>query len=183
MSNEEQLVVITFTGTGKPSNSMRGREEEDTLRQRWLDTLQKGDEVVIRFKRGIEFEYYRAIVDLVADDDGRRRIYADGSVFNAQGKWFDSHFLVRPTVEAMEEVERTRLLGEMTGMNWRRLPISVLTKMVELARAETPFSEFAKSLAPPLPSSHRNGCDAGRPVQTEGGPVTPGCTCDVGADK
>ena len=125
---------------------MIGNEEASPTRQAWLDQLKKGDAAVMRFtrKNSFEYEYYAVTVDLVSDigGDGPRRIYAGGNVYNREGKWFDSHVLVEPTAEALNEVERTKCIDKMVELRWKRLPVAVLVKVVSLIEADTWIAEL-----------------------------------------
>jgi hypothetical protein len=117
---------------------MQGYEEETASNQAWLDGVRKGDVAVVRFSRGIAHEYYKSVVDLVATvgNNGPRRIYVDGRVFNSSGSYFLSHQLVEPTPETLNEVERSKLHARMLELDWRRLPVVVLAKVVALVESD-----------------------------------------------
>ena len=125
---------------------MVGREEDSPARQPWLDQLKTGDAAVMRFTRksSFEYEYYAVVVDLVSGngDDGPRRIYAGGNVYNREGKWFDSHILVEPTTEALIEVERTKCIDKLVELRWKRLPVAVLVKVISLIEADSWIAEM-----------------------------------------
>lgn len=107
-------------------------------RRVWLDSLKEGDPVVIRFTRGINWEYSQSEVKHVKyrGNDRLCRIYADGTAFNRIGLFGSSYVLVEPTPRALNEVARTQLLERMMVLNWKRLPITVLAKFVEIIEKE-----------------------------------------------
>lgn len=128
--------------------------EEDSIsptRQAWLDNLKKGDPVVIRFARqdSLEFEYYGATVDMVGrvGEEGPWKIYASGKVFDHTGRFFSSHVLVEPTPENLLEVERTKLIDRMSELRWKRLPVTVLVKIVSVAEADAWVAEILEKKA------------------------------------
>ena len=125
---------------------MIGQEETSPTRQAWLDGLKKGDVAVVRFARksSVEFEYYQTTVDLVSNpvDDGPRRIYAGGYVYNREGKWYETHLLVEPTPEALNEVERTKLIDRLVELRWKRLPLPVLVKVIGVIEADSWIAEI-----------------------------------------
>ena len=127
---------------------MIGQEETSPTRQAWLDGLKKGDAAVMRFtprRDSSTFEYYAVTVDLVSDrSDERRLIYAGGYVYSREGKWYETRLLVEPTAEALNEVERTRLVDCLVELNWRRLSVAVLNKIIGVIEADSWTAEIVE---------------------------------------
>ena len=67
-----------------------------------------------------------------------------------------------------EFVQLLWAIGFMAGVIWLRRSIKKGARKVPKAGGLL------------KPSKHKPWCSAGRPLATEGGPVVPGCTCDVG---
>jgi hypothetical protein len=121
---------------------------DSPTRQAWLDGLKEGDPVVIRYTRGMEWEYFQAPVSHIwnGDDASIKKIWAEGSPFNTIGVFSRTRVLVEPTPRTLNEAARTKLLERMDELNWRRLPVTVLTRIVALVDSDSWSDELAEEL-------------------------------------
>jgi hypothetical protein len=121
---------------------------DSPTRQAWLDGLKEGDPVVIRYTRGMEWEYFQTFVSHIwnGDDSSIKKIWAEGSPFNTIGVFSRTRVLVEPTPRTLNEAARTKLLERMTDLNWQRLPVTVLERIVALVESDSWSDELAEEL-------------------------------------
>lgn len=121
---------------------------DSPTRQAWLDGLKEGDLVVIRFTRGIEWEYCQSTVSHIwnGDESSIKRIWADGSPFNTIGIFSRTRVLVEPTPRVLNEAARSKLLERMSELNWQRLPVKVLERIVALVESDSWATELSEEL-------------------------------------